>query len=123
MLVIFEPSPAVTSLEEGLEMVKHVAESGADGIKFQVFLTGEADRFISDRTIEVEYEVDGEVKTELMYEVTKRKELSKEEWHKIFYEAGRRGLEIIVSAYFPDTVEWLAGLKRVSWFKIGRAHV
>jgi len=121
--IALEPSASCTNLEEAKQMVKEVAEAGADAIKFQTFLPGEAERMMGERKdIQVEFGTAEGTKQESVYEALQRRELSKEEWKELVQYAHEQGLLFITAGYFLETIVFLAEI-RVDALKVSKGDV
>lgn len=81
--ISLEPGATHTGLESAKQLLKAVADSGADAVKFQTFLTGEADRMMGRKDIMVDFTTPSGKKKETVYGALKRREMSKEEWKEL----------------------------------------
>ena len=121
-LICFEPSSTYTNIDEAKEMIKSTALSGADAIKFQTFLPGEADRMMGHKDILVNFTTSTGKKQELVYDALKRKELSKEEWKELVSYSKELDLAFITAAYFPETIDFIAEIG-VDAIKVSKGDV
>lgn len=120
--IAFEPSSTYTTLEEAKMMIKASAEAGADAVKFQTFLTGEADRIMGKKDILVDFTTPTGRKNEKVYEALKRKELSKNDWQELVNYSNELGILFITSVYFPETVDFVEKLG-VDAIKVSKGDV
>jgi N,N'-diacetyllegionaminate synthase len=67
-------------LEKALEMISIAKNAGVDAVKFQTF---KAHEIVEDTKLTYSYKSQGKEITESMYEMFKRCEFSKKEWHEI----------------------------------------
>ena len=109
-LISFEPSATYTNFENAKEMVKATALAGADAVKFQTFTTGDADRMMGKKDIMIQFTTPTGKKQESVYEVLKRRELSKQQWKDLVKFAKESNILFITSPYFPETVDFLVEL-------------
>lgn len=82
--ITYEAGPTHDGLETAKKLVELAAAAGADAVKFQIF---DADKLVKDRSVQFSYEVlvsretgETEEVTESLYEILRRRELSREEW-------------------------------------------
>ena len=110
-LISLEPSATYATASEAKALLEAVATAGADAVKFQTFLPGEAERMMGGRKdIEVEFGTPTGKKRESVQEALKRRELPFEEWKVLASLAHEKGLLFIASAYFLDTVAHMRDL-------------
>ncbi|MBI4122962.1 MAG: N-acetylneuraminate synthase family protein [Parcubacteria group bacterium] len=122
-LIAFEPSATYTTVSEAKALLDAVAAAGADAVKFQTFLPGEAERMMGGRRdIEVEFGTPTGRKKESVQEALKRRELHFEEWKALASFAHENGLLFIASAYFFDTVARMRDLG-VDALKVSKGDV
>lgn len=105
--ISLEPSAAYTDFTTAENLLRGIAGAGADAVKFQTFLPGDAERMMGDKTIKVEFGTAAGQKDELVYEALKRRELSKDEWKKLTDKAHQVGLLFITAPYFFETIDFL----------------
>jgi len=120
--ISFEPSSTYTNFEEAKIMIKETAKAGADAVKFQTFLTGEAERIMGQKDIEVSFSTPTGKKQEKVYEALKRKEFSKDEWKKLIKFTKDLGIHFITSVYFPETIDFITNLE-VDAIKVSKGDV
>lgn len=105
--ISLEPGATHTGLESAKELLKAVADSGADAVKFQTFLTGDADRMMGEKDIMVEFGTPEGKKKETVYQALKRREMSKDEWKELVDYSKGLGLLFITAPYFLETIDFL----------------
>ena len=105
--ISLEPGATHTGIESAKKLLKAVADSGADAVKFQTFLTNDADKMMGRKDIMVEFTTPAGEKKETVYEALKRRELSKEEWKELVGYAKELGILFITAPYFLETVDFL----------------
>jgi len=107
-LISLEPGATYTSANEAQELLEAVGRFGADAVKFQTFLPGDAERMMGARKdIQVSFSTKSGEKQESVFEALKRRELPKEEWKKLVKLAHEHSLLFITAPYFFETVEFL----------------
>src|SRR3989344_2014993 len=122
-LIALEPSATYTTGSEAKALLEAVAAAGADAVKFQTFLPGEAERMMGGRKdIEVEFGTPTGRKKESVQEALRRRELPFEEWKALASFAHEKGLLFIASAYFFDTVARMRDLG-VDALKVSKGDV
>ena len=108
--ISFEPGGTFSDFDAAKIMIEATSASGADAVKFQTFLPGDADRIMGRKDITVGFRTNSGKKQELVYDALKRRELSKEEWIKLAEFTKQKNLLFITAAYFPETVDILPEL-------------
>ena len=121
-LISLEPGATFSGLEEAKAMIKQSSDAGADAIKFQTFLPGDADRIMGKKDITVSFTSFSGKKTELVYDALKRRELSKDDWKKLVDYAKEVGILFITAPYFPETVEFLQEIK-IDALKVSKGDI
>jgi sialic acid synthase SpsE len=106
--ISLEPGATHTGIDSAKELLKAVAECGADAVKFQTFLTGDADRMMGRKDIYVDFMTPGGKISETVYDALKRRELSREEWKELVDYSKRVGIAFITAPYFLETVDFIA---------------
>lgn len=124
--IVFEAGPTHDGLETAKELVSLSAEAGADAVKFQIL---DPDRLVADRKQLFSFEIlvdreTGETKTvsEPLYDLLKRRSLSKDEWRELKKHSDSLGLAFFATVGFEDEIELLEDLKCDS-IKIASADV
>lgn len=107
--VVYEAGPTHDGLETAKALVKFAAEAGADAIKFQIL---DPDRLVADRSQLFSYEVlvdraTGELaqRSEPLYDILKRRALSKEEWGELKAFADSLSLAFFATVGYEDEVD------------------
>ncbi len=121
-LISFEPGSTYTNIDEAKELTQATANAGADAIKFQTLISGDADRYIGEKNIQIDFTTPTGKKQELMYDAVKRKELSKDEWKELAKYARDLNLLFITTASYPETVDLLIDLK-VDAIKVSKGDI
>ncbi len=107
-LISLEPGATYRTAKEAQELLEAVAASGADAVKFQTFLPGDASRMMGERhDIQVSFGTKSGEKKESVFAALKRRELPKEEWKKLVEFTHEHNLLFITAPYFFETVEFL----------------
>jgi len=106
-IISFEPGATYSNIEEAKQMIDYVAKAGADAVKFQTFLLGDADRIMAKKDITVEFGTSEGKKQELVYDALKRRELSNSQWEELMKYSKKQGLLFITAPYFTETVDFL----------------
>ena len=120
--VALEPSATYKNFEEAKKMIKASADAGAHAVKFQTFLPGDADRMMGKKEIKIEFRTMKGLKKESVYEVLKKRELTKEQWIELRNFAKENNLAFITSPYFAETVDFLNEIK-VDAIKISKGDI
>jgi len=105
--ISLEPGATYTGLASAKELLKAVADSGADAVKFQTFLTGDADRMMGRKDTMVGFMTPHGKQQEPVYEALKRRELSEEEWKELVDYTKELGITFITAPYFLETVDFI----------------
>jgi N,N'-diacetyllegionaminate synthase len=121
-LISFEPGATYSDLKEAKLMIDAAANAGADAIKFQTFLIGDAERMMGKKNIEIDFSTSTGKKKEFVIDALKRRELSKEDWIEIVNYSHKLGLLFITAPYFLDTVDFLEELK-VDAIKVSKGDI
>ncbi|MBI2625297.1 MAG: N-acetylneuraminate synthase family protein [Candidatus Nealsonbacteria bacterium] len=106
-LISLEPGATHEGLESAKALLKAVAESSADAVKFQTFLPGDADRIMGRKDILIEFGTPEGKMAESVYGALKRREMSKDEWIELVSFAKEADLAFITAPYFLETVDFL----------------
>lgn len=106
-LISLEPGGTFQNIEQAKEMIRVSALAGADAIKFQTFLPGDAERIMGKKDIAVDFKTSSGKKQELVFDALKRRELSKEEWIELIKYSKSQKLLFITAPYFPETIDFL----------------
>lgn len=109
--ISFEPGGTFSSLNEAKKMLKATADSGADAVKFQTFLPGDAERMMGNKSIKVNFKTSSGQKSELVFDALKRRELSKDDWKDLVEYAKSLNIGFISAGYFPETIQFLTEIE------------
>lgn len=120
--ISLEPGATHTGLESAKQLLKAVADSGADAVKFQTFLTGEADRMMGRKDILIDFTTPRGKTKETIYGALKRREMSKEEWKELVNYAKELGILFITAPYFLETVDFIVETK-VDAIKVSKGDI
>ncbi len=121
-LISLEPGGTFQSIDEAKKMIKISAESGADAIKFQTFLPGDADRMMGKKDLKVNYDTSEGKQQELVYDALKRRELTKEEWKELVDYSKSQNILFITAPYFPETIDFLKEIK-IDAIKVSKGDI
>ena len=121
-LIALEPSATYNNVNEAKNMIKASAMAGADCIKFQTFLIGDADRIMGNKDIKIKFTTNSGKKEELVYDALKRRELSETEWKELIEYSNEQNILFITAPYFPETVEFLSKCK-VDALKVSKGDI
>ena len=110
-LISFEASSTFSSFDSAKKLIQVTAEGGADAIKFQNMLPGDANRILGIDNLKVDFSTPTGKKQELMYNAIKRRELPKEQWIELANYAKKLGLLFITTPYFPEEVDLIDDLQ------------
>jgi N,N'-diacetyllegionaminate synthase len=108
--IMLEPGGTFQNIDEAKNMIKYSAEAGADAIKFQTFLPGDADRIMAKKDIKISYNTSEGKKQELVYDALKRRELTKDQWKELVDYSKSKKILFVTAPYFPETVDFLQEL-------------
>lgn len=121
-IISLEPGATFTNIEEAKEMIRFSADAGADAIKFQTFLPGDADRIMGKKDIKIDFTTAEGKKEELVYDALKRRELTSDEWKELVLYSKSNDLLFITAPYFPETVDLLQEIQ-VDAIKVSKGDV
>lgn len=121
-IISLEAGSTFSDLEGAKKLVKAASSGGADAIKFQTFISGDAERIMGKKDLIVDYTTPTGKKSELILDAAKRRELSKDEWKELANYSHDLGLMFITSPYFQETVDFIVDLK-VDAIKISKGDI
>ena len=121
-IISLEPGATYQNFDEAINLMVESSNAGADAIKFQTFLPGDADRIMGKKDIMINFGTKKGEKTERVFDALKRRELSIEQWTKLIKKAKELDILFITAPYFPETVDFLAKLD-VDAFKVSKGDV
>lgn len=114
VFVVFEAGPTHDGFETACKLVDVAVEAGADAVKFQ---TVDVDEIMPDRTQQFTYEyladrATGRFETisESLWEILKRRELTWDEWRKLYEYCKNAGVAFFSTATNERELEFLASL-------------
>lgn len=112
--ITYEAGPTHDGLNTAMELVRAAAAAGADAVKFQIL---DAERLVADRRqlFTYRYLVDratGETreKSEPLYDILKRRCLSRQEWLELKALSDSLGLAFFATVSFESDVDFLVEL-------------
>lgn len=112
--ITFEAGPTHDSVESAIALVNEAAKSGANAIKFQIF---DADKLVEDKKQHFSYSIlinksTGETKevSEPLYDILKRRQLTKEEWAKVKAVSDSLGLAFFATIGFEEDLKLITSL-------------
>ncbi len=113
--IVFEAGPTHDGVETAKALVTHAARAGAHAIKFQIV---DVDRLVADRKQPFTYDVlvdraTGATETieEPLYDILKRRVLTKDEWREVKAHCDHEGLAFFATVTFDDEIDLLVELK------------
>ncbi|MEQ8715297.1 MAG: N-acetylneuraminate synthase family protein [Cyclobacteriaceae bacterium] len=126
--IVLEAGPTHNGIESAKKLVDLAVKAGADSIKFQTLY---ADRLMADKNIEFEYSYleieNGEEKfipiTEKLYDILKRRELSKESWRELKAYCDAKEIHMFSTATYRDEVDFLVDELGIDSIKINSGDV
>ncbi len=107
-LISLEPGGTFENFDIAKNMISVTAEAGADAIKFQTFLPGDAERMMGDKNITIDFTTPKGKSKELVLDALKRRELLPEQWIELVNHSKKLGLSFITAAYFPETIDFIS---------------
>lgn len=109
--ITYEAGPTHDGLVTAKKLVALAAESGADAVKFQIF---DAHKLVQDRSVPFTYEVllsretgETEEVTESLYEILKRRELTRSEWLELKAYSDQLGLAFFATVGDEQDIAFL----------------
>ena len=121
-LISLEPGGTFQNIDEAKKMILASAKSGADAIKFQTFLPGDADRIMGKKDIKVDFDTPEGKKFELVFDALKRRELTHNEWEELVSYSKKQNILFITAPYFPETVDFLQEIN-VDAIKVSKGDI
>jgi len=111
VFITFEAGPTHSGLASAKSLIALAAEAGADAVKFQIL---DPDRLVADRSVMFSYDVlvdreSGATETisEPLYELIKRRALSREQWKVLKAYSDSLGLAFFATVGFEDEIDFL----------------
>lgn len=112
--VVYEAGPTHDGIESAKALASYAARAGAHAVKFQVV---DPDRLVADRKQLFSYQVltdrvTGAMETveEPLYDILKRRVLTKPQWRELKSHCDRAGLAFFATVTFEDEIDLLAEL-------------
>ncbi len=112
--ITVEAGPTHNGVEGAKRLISHAAKSGADAVKFQIF---DVDRLVADREMLFSYKIlinreTGELqeKSEPLYDILKRRCLTKQEWKELKRFSDELGLAFFSTASFEEDIDLLVDI-------------
>ena len=112
--ITFEIGPTHNGLDSAKRLIRNASEAGADAVKFQIL---DPERLVADRKQVFTYSILKDRKSgvleevqESLYDIMKRRSLTKDEWRSIKTYCDECGVAFFATAGFFDEVEFLAEL-------------
>ncbi len=126
--IVFEAGATHTGLESAKALAKIAKDAGADAIKFQFI---DADRLMADKEVVFKYKYlvrnsEGErfeETEEPLYEILKRRYLSKEDMKELKQYCDSIKIPLICTAVFEDEVDFLVDNLGIQSIKIASADI
>ena len=114
VFITYEAGPTHDGLESAKKLISEAAKAGAHAIKFQIV---DPERLVADKKQLFSYQVlknraTGELETveEPLYDILKRRALSREQWKQLKAHADKEGLAFFATVTFEDEIELVASL-------------
>jgi len=127
--IVLEAGPTHTGIESAKQLAKAAKDAGASGVKYQLLY---ADRLMADKSVMFTYkylEVDNNgvekfvpIK-ERLYDILKRRELSKEEWKDLKAYCDEIDIVMFTTATYKDEVDFIVDELKVGSIKINSGDV
>jgi len=127
--IVLEAGATHNGLDSAKRLVDLAKNAGADSVKFQML---SADRLMADKDVKFEYKYlnikeSGEEeylsKTELVYDILKRRELSKEEWTSLKQYCDSLNIHMFSTATYPEEVDFIVDQLGIDSIKINSGDV
>ncbi|WP_296312522.1 N-acetylneuraminate synthase [Winogradskyella sp. UBA3174] len=107
------------NVELAKQMIDIAADSGADYVKFQTFIS---EKVISKHAQMAEYQKNNTGKSESQLEMVKRLELSHEEHHLLIQHCALKGINFLSTAFDLESIDFLNKLN-IALFKIPSGEI
>jgi N,N'-diacetyllegionaminate synthase len=121
--ISLEPSATYETAEQARDIIREAAEAGADAIKFQTFLPGDAERMFGvGKDASVEFGTQQGIKQESVQEAFQRRELPQDAWESLVQAAHDQKISFITTVNFLDQIDFLCEAG-VDAFKIAKGDV
>jgi sialic acid synthase SpsE len=127
VFIVFEGGPTHDGIETAKKLIDIAVDSEADAVKFQMIDT---DRLMGEKDVKFGYKILVDRKNdiyagkeEMLYEILKRRELSKKEWKELKNYADKKGIMFFCTVMFPDEVDFAVDELRIQSLKVASADV
>lgn len=114
VFITYEAGPTHDGLQSAKRLVTEAARAGAHAVKFQIV---DPERLVADKKHLFSYQIlknreTGELESveEPLYDILKRRVLTKDEWRQVKAHADAEGLAFFATVTFEDEVQLLAEL-------------
>ena len=127
--IVLEAGPTHEGIESAKRLASMAKKCGADSIKFQM---ADIDRLMADKSMNFEYKylhIDKENKEEYikfeepLYDILKRRELSKDEWKELKHYCDKLGLHMFTTACFKDEIDFAVNELKIDSIKIASSDI
>ncbi|MEM7102968.1 MAG: N-acetylneuraminate synthase family protein [Bacteroidota bacterium] len=127
--IVLEAGPTHYGIESAKQLASMAKAAGANAVKFQLLY---ADRLMADKSVMFSYdylEIDDAGKehfithTEPLYDILKRRELSKPEWIELKAHCDAIGISMFTTATYRDEVDFIVNELKTTSIKINSGDV
>jgi len=100
-----------TSFSDAKKLIRESAKSGADAVKFQLFLPGETNKMIKNKDLKMNFKTSKGEKSGNIFDILQKRELTKSQWKNLVDYSHKLGVSFICTANFPETIDFLKKIK------------
>lgn len=127
--IVLEAGPTHNGIESAKQLASVAKEAGASAVKFQLLY---ADRLMADKEVRFTYsylEIDEDGKErfvpieERLYDILKRRELTKEEWRELKQHCDDIGIGMFTTATYRDEVDFIVDELGIDSIKLNSGDV
>jgi len=127
--IVLEAGPTHNGIESAKQLAKMAKDAGANAVKFQLLY---ADRLMAKKDVAFSYKYleyddnNNEVfveHTEPLYDILKRRELSKDEWRSLKVYCDEIGITMFTTATYKDEVDFIVDELGMDSIKINSGDV
>ena len=127
--IVLEAGPTHNGIESAKKLAKMAKDASADSVKYQLLY---ADRLMADKSIMFSYKCleitsDNQEKfvevQEPLYDILKRRELTKSEWIELKSYCDEIGIHMFTTATYRDEVDFVVDELKIDSIKINSADV
>lgn len=127
--IVLEAGPTHNGIESAKKLAKMAKDAGADSVKYQLLY---ADRLMADKSIMFSYKCleitsDNQEKfvevQEPLYDILKRRELTKNEWIELKLYCDEIGIHMFTTATYRDEVDFVVDELKIDSIKINSSDV